>query len=182
MNRIYCALELATWLAQLSRLQIEMYLRTGFLYLYISFCICSHLKKLSMVFCSSGTFSKEKCNILYLQVTRGWRNIFPWRLVKKDIRSRLIWGQPKFNRPESSQKRISFLLALVSLMKVVLTWQYIQDTELNMPMACFGDREENVRTLYMEIARASQGGRGAILEMSKEIMSNCNRFVPVGKG
>ena len=51
-----------------------------------------------------------------------------------------------------------------------------------MPMACFGDRVENVRTLYMEIARASQRGRGAILEMSKEIVSNCNRFVPVGTG
>ena len=27
-----------------------------------------------------------------------------------------------------------------------------------MPMACFGDGVENVRTLYMEIARASQRG------------------------
>ena len=29
------------------------------------------------LFCSSGTFSKEKCNILYLHVTRGSQNIFP---------------------------------------------------------------------------------------------------------
>ena len=136
---------------------IEMYLRTGFPYLYISIYRYSHLNKLSMVslFCSSGTFSKEKCNIRYLHVTRGSRNIFPQRLVKKDIRSRLIWGQPKFYRLESSQKRIWFLLALVSLMKMVLIWQYIRDTELNMPMACFGDRVEIVFTLYLEIARAS---------------------------
>ena len=137
-----------------------MYLRPGFPYLYISIYRYSHLKKLSMVslFCFSRTFSKEKCSKLYLHVTRGSRNIFPWRLVKKDIRSRLIWGQPKFYRLESSQKRIWFSLALVSLMKMVLTWQYIRDTELNMPMACFGDRVENVPTLYMEIARASQRG------------------------
>ena len=64
---------------------IEMYLRTEFPYLYISIYRYSHLNKLSMVslFCSSGTFSKEKCNIRYLHVTRGSRNIFPWRLVKK---------------------------------------------------------------------------------------------------
>ena len=35
------------------------------------------------LFCSSGTFSKEKCNKRYLHVTRESRNIFPWRLVKK---------------------------------------------------------------------------------------------------
>ena len=153
-----------------------MYLRTGFPYLYISIYRYSHLKKLSMVslFCFSRTFSNEKCSKLYFHVTRGSRNIFPWRLVKKDIRSRLISGQPKFYRLESSLKRIWFSLALVSLMKMVLTWQYIRDTELNMPMACFGDRVENVHTLYLEIARASQRGE----RYCKEIMSKCNTFVP----
>ena len=97
-------------------------------------------------------------------------------LVKKDIRSRLIWGQPKFHRLESSQLRIWFLLALVSLMKIVLTWQYIRDTESNMPMACFGNRVENVRTLYMEIARASQRGEWCWRWAKKSCQSATHSF------
>ena len=54
------------------------------------------------------------------------------------------------------------------------------DTELNM--ACLGCQVENVRTLFMEITRASQEGEQAASEMSKEIMSKWNTFVTVGAG
>ena len=97
--------------------------------------------------------------------TRGSRNIFPWPLVKKGIRSHL-------RTVKVSQTRI--------LIKMVVTWRYVRDTELNM--ACLGYQVENVRTLFMEITRASQKGEQAASEMSKEIMSKWSTFVPVGAG
>ena len=45
-------------------------------------------------------------------------------------------------------------------------WQYVRDTELDM--ACLGCQVENVRTLFMEITRASQKGQQVASEVSKK--------------
>ena len=97
--------------------------------------------------------------------THGSWNIFPWPLVKKGIRSHL-------RTVKVSQTRI--------LIKMAVLWLYVWDTELNM--ACLGYQVENVRTLFMEITRASQRGEQVASEMSKEIMSKWSTFVPVGAG
>ena len=49
-------------------------------------------------------------------------------------------------------------------------------------MTCLGYQVENVRTLFMEITRASQKGGQAASEMSKEIVSKWSTLVPVGAG
>ena len=61
---------------------------------------------------------------------------------------------------------------------MAVLWLYVWDTELNM--ACLGYQVENVRTLFMEITRASQRGEQVASEMSKEIMSKWSTFVSVG--
>ena len=85
-----------------------------------------------------------------------------------------IWGQSKSHRLVSSQKKIWFSFALVSLMKMLLTWQYVRDTELNM--ARFGDRVENMRTLFVEIARASQRGERHWTWVKKSCQSGTHSF------
>lgn len=49
-------------------------------------------------------------------------------------------------------------------------------------MACLDYQVENVRTLLMEITRASQKGEQEASEMSIEIMSKWSTFVSVGAG
>ena len=157
---------------------IEMYLRTGFPYLYISIYRYSHLNKLSMVslFCSSGTFSKEKCNIRYLHVTRGSRNIFPWRLVKKrhPVASEL-------GRAKVLQTRILTEKDLI----LACTGQFNED---GTTMTIYPrHRVEHAHGMFWRPSRKcahplhgnrkGKPERGVILEMSK-----CNTFVPVGAG
>ena len=128
---------------------------------------------------SKEVFKKEKCNILYFHVTRESRNIFPWRLVKKnekDIRSDL-------RTAKVSQTRILTEKDLI----LACTGQFKEDG-INMTMcprnmACFGDRVENVTCAHpVHGNRKGKPERGATLGMSKEIMSKWNTFVPVGAG
>lgn len=105
----------------------------------------------------------------------GSQNFFLGPLVKKI--SGPIWGQSKFRRLVSSQRRILFSLTLVNLMKMVLTWQYVRDTELNIFW--------RLRRKCAHPLRGNRKGklqRGATLEMSKEIMSERNALIPVGAG
>ena len=107
---------------------------------------------MASLFCSFVTFSKEKCDISPRY--HGITEYFPLTSCKKDIRSHL-------KAVKVSQTNILTEKDLI----LARTGQFDEDgTNMTicprhqLNMAYFGDRRENVRILFMGIARASQRG------------------------